>query len=278
MSLTWSGDLRPRLRRMLQRPATYTLLAPVLVLAGAATTIVAPMLLAPPAFLSFTLLMAVFQLLCNFDLGLGRLVDRRFSDPEHASHAAAQDVISARFLVALAMLVGTACLVPILGIDYFLAGLAGIAFMLAIGPLAFHRAQSNVFAFTLSAIMVQLGMGLPRLAGLLLGGVFGCIVALAVWYGAIAVVVNAPYVQPLRLSPHRAATLLAVALPLFAFDTYWSIYLQTTRWAASFLDTQTDAGLFAFGANLNWLLCGRRHCPGLLPEAPRAPRPRRVVR
>ena len=59
-----------------------------------------------------------------------------------------------------------------------LAGVAGVAFMLSNGPLAYYRATQDILAFTLAALLMQIGLSLPRLLGLLTGGVTGCMVAL----------------------------------------------------------------------------------------------------
>ena len=89
-------------------------------------------------------------------------------------------LLRARLLLAFTLLLVAVMSAPFVGYVAALAGIAGIAIMVCNGPLTFFRAQSKLAAFTLSAILVQAGLGLPRLAGLLVGGVTGCIVVLAI--------------------------------------------------------------------------------------------------
>jgi O-antigen/teichoic acid export membrane protein len=100
--------------------------------------------------------------------------------------------------------------------------------------------------FTVTALLLQPGL---TVAGLVLGGVTGCFAALALWYGALAGLL-ARTAAPAAASPAPFLPMLRLALPLFAFNASWEIYLSTNRWISAGLSTAEDFGLFAFGANL----------------------------
>jgi O-antigen/teichoic acid export membrane protein len=53
-----------------------------------------------------------------------------------------------------------------------------------------------------------------------------------------------------RSSPRAVARTIGAALPLFAFNAVWLLYLTANRWIASALSDPEGFGLFAFGANL----------------------------
>jgi O-antigen/teichoic acid export membrane protein len=239
-------------RSWLSRPASYAVLAPLVTIAGAATTIAAPILLEPASFSSFILLMSVFQYIADFDLGLARLVDRTFSKPCIDMTGRLRAVGLARALVAATMLAAVliaaviSCSAPTA-----LAGVAGVAFMLSNGPLAYYRATQDILAFTLTALLMQIGLSLPRLLGLLTGGVTGCMVALAAWYFMTAVVLNIPFAYvPTGRRTAPLWPLFADAFPLCIFSALWLLYLLSNRWVSFTVSSPIDAGLFGFGANL----------------------------
>ena len=170
----------------MESPLAFSALVPVLTLAGAGTTLLAPMLLDPAAFGAFALLSILFQYTAAADLGLSQLADR--SAASGADDAAA--ILRARWRMALviaglgaplaaAFAWGTGSL-PIIATG--LAVLAGAAFMAGNGPVSIHRAAARIGHFTLAAIVLQFGMTAPRLAGLGFGGVTGCFAALAIWF------------------------------------------------------------------------------------------------
>jgi hypothetical protein len=92
MIVSYAGGMR----RVLGNPRAYTILAPVLTVLGAATTIIVPSFLGPAQFIAFSLAMAVFQYVYDFDLGLSRLVDREFSQPNASAERAHDITMSAR--------------------------------------------------------------------------------------------------------------------------------------------------------------------------------------
>jgi O-antigen/teichoic acid export membrane protein len=252
MIVSYAGGMR----RVLGNPRAYTILAPVLTVLGAATTIIVPSFLGPAQFIAFSLAMAVFQYVYDFDLGLSRLVDREFSQP-NASAERAHDITMTRLVIAAVLIGGFLCVTPLIGLLCTLAGLSGALFMAAVGPIAFYRARSDTYAFTYTALLVQFGMTLPRLVGLLAGGVIGCVLTLSVWYGSLAawfcardpvVTVHLPAIDTMR-------RLCQAGLPLFVYGNLWTLYLLAPRWFGAELTSATDAGLFAFGSNLIYIGC-----------------------
>jgi O-antigen/teichoic acid export membrane protein len=238
-------------RLALSRPSTYAVIAPLMTIAGAATTIAAPILLTPATFGSFVLLMSLFQYLMELDLGLSRLADRTLSRPSDDLTGALRAFTLARFVVAGGLLIAVIIAALFTGILTALAGIAGIAFMLSNGPLSFYRATSRTVPFILTALLMQTGLSLPRLSGLLAGGVAGCMIALAAWYVMIAVALNAPFVGLLwDQRPVRLRQLFAASFPLCVFNSLWWLYLLSNRWMSWSMSGATDAGLFGFGANL----------------------------
>ena len=97
---------------------------------------------------------------------------------------------------------------------------------------------------------MQIGFSLPRVAGLLVGGVGGCMLALAVWYVMTAVMLHQPFTHVLWHRPTlRLRTLFVQSLPLCVFSSLWSLYLLSNRWVCWSVSSASDAGLFGFGAD-----------------------------
>lgn len=129
--------------------------------------------------------------------------------------------------------------------------------MAAVGPIAFYRARSDTYSFTYTTLLVQFGMTLPRLGGLLAGGVIGCVLTLSAWYGSLAawfcardpvVTMRLPAIDTMR-------RLCQAGLPLFVYGNLWTLYLLAPRWFSAKLSSASDAGLFAFGSNLIYIGC-----------------------
>jgi hypothetical protein len=236
---------------LLHRPIAYTFGAPVVMVAGAATTIVAPRILNPASFAQFVLLASIVQYAGEFDLGLGRLIDRKLSR-RNVGPELLRPFIVARLWLASVLLILLLIAVPFTSVLTGVAALAGVGMMLCNGPLAFFRAQSKLAAFTTSALAIQLGLSLPRLTGLLLGGVAGCMVALAVWYCSIAAILTTPLLGLLRrpAAPTGFLLVFAASAPLFVFNSSWLLLLLANRWFAWLLCNPEETGLFVFGANL----------------------------
>ena len=243
------GPLRHPALAWMENPFAFSALVPLLTLFGAGTTLLAPMLLDAVAFGSFALLSTLFQYTAAADLGLSQLADR--SAAQGSDHKAA--ILRARWRLGL-LIAGIGAPVaagfawwsgslPALATG--LAILAGAGFMVANGPVSIHRAASRIGHFTLTALVLQFGMTLPRLTGLGLGGVTGCFTALALWYVAVALLLARPPQGPLV----RVRSLLAESLPLFAFYGAWLLFVSAGRWASwAVSPSDVDFGLFAFGA------------------------------
>lgn len=239
----------------LGNPAAYAIGAVLLTAVSAGTTVLAPRLLQPAEFGAFALLTSLFAYAGQSDLGLSQLADRRIvGNPDAAGEALA--IMQARWivgLVGLAALLPTAVTIALFGgglpaLDTGLALLGGFAAMVANGPVTLFRAASRIWDFTLTAFVLHAGMTAPRLAGLVAGGVTGCFAALAAWYVACVVLIARPS-QPLRARP-PILPLLRAALPLFAFNGLWLLYLTGNRWISTLLSTPHELGLFSFGAAL----------------------------
>lgn len=242
------------------RPAAYALGSPILSILGAGTMVAAPWLLAPSAFGAFSLLSSLQQFAGRTDLGLSQLADRDLagggSDPDRA-----RAILRARWILGA---VGLVTIMPaavlwawasgrLSPLDTALALFAGIAGMVAVGPVTIHRAQGQIREFTALSLFLQAGMTAPRLGGLLLGGVTGCFAAMTAWLAMGAVL--APPARPLGVvSP--VLPLVRAALPMFAFSWLWFSYLLANRWLSSLLSEPTEFGLFAFGANLYFTALG----------------------
>ena len=245
----------------LGHPYGYAFGVPILTLLGAGTTLLAPMLLDPSAFGAFVLVTILFQYSSITDLGLSQLADREIA-AKGAGREWSDDYLRARWIIALgvtAIGLPVAVMVALLTrnlapLDAALAVFGGSAFMVANGPVTIHRAASRVWEFTTAALALQAGMTLPRIVGLIVGGVTGCAVALVLWYGTLSLLLARPVTAAVRPKPVRA--LLRAALPLFAFNGLWLIYLSANRWLSLGFSTPHDFGLFAFGANLASIAIG----------------------
>jgi hypothetical protein len=180
-------------------------------------------------------------------------MDRVFSG-QGSSPLELQSFMIARLLVA-------ACVGALLLFAWFsgrtliaAAGIAGVAVMLSFGPVAFYRATSDTYAFTITALLMQTGLSFPRFAGLWMGGVRGCMFAMTIWFVMTAVVINALFFgtwcrpRPFRLQ--SALDILKTSFPLCVFSSLWLLYLVSSRWFSWLLSDPLNAGLFAFGANM----------------------------
>lgn len=221
------------------------------------TVLLTARLLGPAAFGTFTLLATLFQLASKADLGLSQLADQRLAAGTESEPDCTLDILRARLVIGttivavmlpVAMIVGSAA-DGLSALDIALASAGGAAFMIANGPVTVFRARSGIWEFTVAALVLQAGLTAPRLAGLLLGGVTGIFLALVLWYGLLAAVLSSVFDwRAERTTP--LSSLVVSALPLFAFNGFWEIYLSANRWISAGLSPAEDFGLFAFGANL----------------------------
>jgi O-antigen/teichoic acid export membrane protein len=243
-SLRWLGDRR-----------TYAVGVLIVTGLSVATSMLAPRFLGPAAFGTFTLLTSLFQYATKTDLGLSQLADRKLAVAGAEADGAA-NILRSRLTVGSAVL-GVA--IPVAMLIAWMTGklpapgaalaiAAGGAFMIANGPVTVFRAESKVWEFTAAALLLNIGLTAPRLAGLVFGGVTGCFIALALWYGALAALLSRSIPMTTKAAP--TLSMVRLALPLFAFNALWELYLSGNRWISAGLSSPEDFGLFAFGANL----------------------------
>ena len=246
----------------LNHPAAYAIGAAIVTALSAGTTFVAPIVLSPNAFGPFALLTTFFQLAARNDFGLSQLADRELALGTTDAYGA-NDLLEARWILggllfALAMpifVLTTSGNAGLSSLDIAITIIGGIAAMIAVGPVTIFRASSKLWEFTALALSLQLAMTFPRLLGLVLGGTTGCFIVLMIWYVCFALL----FARPVRVSLFKVkpvAKLLFSALPLFTFSTLWLVYLFANRWIASSLSDAWDFGLFAFGANLAYIVIG----------------------
>lgn len=247
----------------------YAVLAPTLGLASAATGMLIPMMLSPVDFGAYTMVVGIFQVCVVFDLGLGQLMDRVMAKVEAGSAGAwprAAALLWLRLGVALLLVAATVATAVVaawqshgdLVLTGVLSAFAGVAFMMANGMVSYYRAVSRYRDFTALAVYLQVGLIVPRLAGILVAGSIGCFVALALWYGAAASGVARLLMRARAAMPSRsaAAALVAAALPLFISTLLWTLYLTANRWLSALVSDAAQLGYFSFAANLAFLLVG----------------------
>lgn len=248
-----TATLKTSSRRLafLDHPLTFTVSVPMLTALGAASTVIAPILLDKIQFGLFALLLSLFQYISLFDLGLSRLCDKWLTQQDGGAEELVGELLSARLIISVVL-----CGIAIL--SYFIASpltavaiIAGVLAMVSNGPISVYRARSQVAALTLSSFAMQFGMSLPRLAGLLIDGVRGCIVGCMMWFGIVGLVLHVPFAERLRpLKARRLLVILTASTPLFVLSTAWLMYQLANRWISWVISTPEDYGLFAFGANL----------------------------
>ena len=243
--------------RWLGHRGAYTVGTMVVTCLSVGTTLLAPRLLGPVAFGTFTLLTSLFQYASKADLGLSQLADKKLTLGNGAEADCAADILRGRLVIGATVLCACVPIAVAIALttrklaapDTALALAAGGAFMIANGPVTVFRASSMIWEFTAAALLLQAGLTAPRLAGLAAAGVTGCFGVLALWYAGLAALLCRS-VTARAARPAPTLQLLRLSLPLFAFNCLWEIYLSANRWISAGLSSAEDLGLFAFGANL----------------------------
>ena len=249
------NHLPPRMAWLGNRLA-YAIGMPLLTIVSIMTTFVAPRVLGPAAFGSYTLLLTIYLVAGRSDLGLTQLADRRLAQARAGAIDRAEPLLQLRSRIALAVV---AILLPLTVLDGFvraryaptdaaLAVCAGAGAMVAAGPATIFRAQRRTREFTGLAFLLHFGLTLPRLAGLVLGGSAGCFAVLAAWNGAIAFAGRRR--RPIGAAVAPVWQTLRASLPLFAFTTSWTLYIIAGRWISGLVTAPHRFGLFAFGLSL----------------------------
>jgi O-antigen/teichoic acid export membrane protein len=257
---------------VLSRPGVFGSLIPVVTVLNAIVGMALPKLMTPYDFGTYSLAVTLFQYGLIFDIGASQLIDRLIpahlgrGAPEMAEQAG-QELLWLRLVVATATL---AVLIPGLFVLSWaamlpfrpglgaMAGLAGIAYMVALGPACVYRAQSARRNYALSVVVLSCGLIVARPGGLALGGMNGCFVALTVWYVGFALLFHnsMPPRASTRPTTRRIGGLLTRGLPFFATSFIWAFYVTGNRWFASSVIPRASFGEFAFAANIFSLLVG----------------------
>ncbi|MFC0406619.1 lipopolysaccharide biosynthesis protein [Roseomonas elaeocarpi] len=257
---------------LLLKPAVFGSLIPTVTALNALVGLLLPMLMTPGQFGEYSLVVTLFQYGLIFDLGASQLADRRIpaqlggNRPEEAERlgqrllwlrlyiAAATAVVLVLVLTTLAVARG----LPFRLEAALLAGLAGLLYMVSLGPACIYRARSLRRNYAVSIAVLSSGLVVARLSGMLLGGTVGCFVALGLWYGAFAVLLH--WQMPPRLAerpgPTEAVLLVGQGLALFATSFMWAFHVTANRWFAAQVIPAGDFGQFAFAANIFALLVG----------------------
>lgn len=244
------------------KPSAYVLSTLILTVLSSATTLAAPALLTADQFASFVLLASFFQLTARLDFGLSELADRYGHSSDNA-HEHSNHLIQARWLIAIVLMPLIALLSFVVSsnnsllspLDLALALCGGLLAMIAVGPVTESRAKNNIKDFAILALTLQLGMTVPRLIGLVIGGPTGCYLALSLWYFVFA----AQSWRILRFDTSKWNEIiwpLRQSLPLFLCALMWLCTQFMPRWISASISSQHDFAQLAFAFNLIALATG----------------------
>jgi O-antigen/teichoic acid export membrane protein len=244
----------------------YVISTPVLNAFAIAVGLVIPGLLGPADFGRYVVVELFSRYLVIADLGLGQILDRRIPPLVVRGDNTAVELITQHVLWARVLVAGT-CGIVVLSLTCYLAlsrslqvNLAAAIFssafgmlnLVASGPVAAWRAASRYKPFCLSSIFLNIGLSVPRVMGAWLGGVVGCFMALALWYGLGAAVVQSQL--PLRRSAfpsiRSVCVLLRESVPLFAAGFGWTLYIIENRLVYATIAGSAELGQFAFGSSV----------------------------
>lgn len=266
---TDAGVWRAWRRRVV--PALFYATMPALTVLNAGVGLLLPMLLEPVAFGQYALVVTLFQYGLIFDLGLSQLTDRlvpRMLGIEHANTLAGfrQQVLWTRLYLAVLLLAGGsagALLINHRSAEFpagsaWLSLVAGVAFMVLMGPTSFYRAASDRRTFWRVSVAINLILAVARPVGLISGGIMGCFAMLGLAYAALAGQLQAgmPLDWTARPGVRASFGLLGRGLPLFLTSFAWAFYLTANRWVISGAATDIELGHFAFGSNVVTLIVG----------------------
>ncbi|MEI6572555.1 MAG: hypothetical protein WCO61_03315 [Alphaproteobacteria bacterium] len=250
------------LSSFLTKPSAYVLSTLILTGLSSATTLAAPALLTADQFASFVLLASFFQLAARLDFGLSELADRYGHSSDNA-HEHSNYLIHARWLIALVLMPFIALLSFLVSrnnnllspLDLLLALCGGMLAMIAVGPVTVSRAKNNIKEFAILALTLQLGMTVPRLIGLVIGGTTGCYLVLSLWYLVFAMRSG----RTLRLDTTKWKEIISPlrqSLPLFLCALMWLCTQFMPRWISASISSQHDFAQLAFAFNLIALATG----------------------
>ena len=261
-----------RARLFGQRRVLLFAMMPALTVVNALVGLSLPALLGPARFGEYAIVVTLSQYGLIFDFGLSQLIDRRVPVLLSAGRLAEMDSFIGDalwlrlYIAAVAFVCGTAILLGAgagnvlpFGIGAGVLSLtAGLLSMLVLGPAAVYRATSRRRAFAVVNIACSVTLAIARPGGIIVGGIAGCFGALAVFYLALASLLQMKMHLALsqRPSPGRAWSLLAQGAPLLVTSLVWAFYMTANRWMVSFETSQVELGRFAFGSNVVCLIVG----------------------
>jgi len=252
-----------------------------------------PAILGPTEFGRFVVADLFARYLMIADLGLVLLLDRKIPPLVAVGDTIAADQITQHILwmrTIVGGLAGGAFIAAVLYLGFtgdlavgipaaLFSGAYGTFALLTGGPVAAWRASSRYRALVLSSTLINIGLSVPRVIGAWLGGVAGCFLALALWFGLSAVVLqcNLPLRTSARPSFRDGFSLLAESLPLFAGWLGWALYLMANRSVYATIAGHAELGQFSFGASILMLLVTTAsmayavYCPKLAGQVATAP-------
>jgi len=257
---------------LLSKPAIFGSLIPIVTLLNAVVGMVLPKMMEPRIFGEYSLVITLLNYGLIFDLGASQVIDRRIlaylgTGRADLARSIGDRILWLRLAIAvIAFLLTSLVLATLSMVDMLpfalgagvLAALAGLADMVALGPVYIYRAQSQRRNYAIGTTILLSGLIFARLGGLMVAGLTGCLVALAVWYVTCAFLFQRemPLKASERPSFREAMSLIGSGIPFFATVFIWSFYLTGNRWVASFLIPPDQFGVFAFSANIFTLLVG----------------------
>jgi O-antigen/teichoic acid export membrane protein len=270
---TFEGsEIRPSPKGFLSRPLVFGSLIPVVTLLNAVVGMVLPQMMQPREFGEYSLVVTLFNYGLIFDLGISQVIDRRIpaylgSGQANMAREIGDRLLWLRLAVGIGAFVLTGLGLMLLALEHMLpfslaagmfAALAGLADMVALGPVCIYRARTLRRDYAIRIAILLSGLIFARLGGLMAGGLVGCFAAMAVWYVACAFLFHRH--MPLRAADRprisEGMSLIAYGIPFFATAFIWAFYVTGNRWIASFLIEPDQFGQFAFSANVFSLLVG----------------------
>lgn len=257
---------------LILKPAIFGSFIPIVTLLNAFVGLVLPGLMNTQIFGEYALVVTLFNYGLIFDLGISQIIDRRI--PMHVGRNRLDLAkIEGDKLIWLRLYIGVAAFIvaagALIAINFYgklsfnltagiLATFAGLADMIALGPVCLFRARSARSDYALGTSVLLLGLVIARLGGLIAGGLVGCFAALAVWYVVFAIMFNKNAELNTQSMPDKieAWAIIKFGIPFFITSFIWAFYVTGNRWIASFLIDPKQFGLFAFSANIFSLLVG----------------------
>jgi O-antigen/teichoic acid export membrane protein len=258
--------------RVLRNPLVYGSFIPIVTALNAIAGMVLPTMMEPRILGQYALVVTLFQYGLIFDLGVSPLIDRFVPYYLGTGRAAEAESIGQRLLwlrlyiggttytVTVAILIGLA-LFHSLPFDLhvaLLSALAGILYMLALGPPGVYRARSQRSNYAICVGLLSSGLFVARLGGLYFGGLVGCFAALSAWYLVCGLAIHSTMLLRYdeRPTASQAFSLVIAGIPFFSTSFIWAFYLTANRWISSPLIEPLQFGQFAFSMNIMSLLVG----------------------